>query len=160
MSGALTRYDAARTAVAECRSIDEAKDIADKALALAAYARQAHDNEMERWVAEIRLRARRRMGEISAGLEKAAGRPEKSDGENLSQRCDKLPGKREVLKAAGVSKDEAHRCELIARVPQEAFEAYIAEKAALGQAVTADEVVRKVKLRSPGAGRRRAEAGQ
>lgn len=54
------------------------------------------------------------MGEISAGLERATGAhlPNVAALRHLS--------KREVLKAAGVSKDEAHRCEQIARVPQEA----------------------------------------
>lgn len=138
MSGALVRYEQARTAIAECRRVDDAKDIADKALALQTYARQANDPEMEAWVAEIRLRARRRVGELSAALDKApSGRASvslPSDGKS----------KTDALAAAGLSSSEAHRCEQIAKVPEEKFEAYIAAKKDAGKSVNADEVTRTV----------------
>ena len=66
----LVRYEAARSALAEARRVDEAKEIRDQALALQAYARQRNDVEMERWLAEIKLRATVRIGELSAALEK------------------------------------------------------------------------------------------
>lgn len=131
----LMRYDQARSALAECRRIDEVKDIADKALALAAYARQIHDPDMECWVAEIRVRARRRLGELSAALETARGK---------RQVLSSTGKKSDALAAAGISLTESHRCELLARVPAEQFDAYIALASAAGKAVTADEVVRQV----------------
>ena len=57
-------YVAARTALAECQSVDECKDWADKAAALAAYAKQAEDIELEQMAARIRARAMRRAGEL------------------------------------------------------------------------------------------------
>lgn len=52
---------------------DDAKDIRDKAAALEAYARQRNDVELERWVAEIKLRAMLRIGEISRELDVSKG---------------------------------------------------------------------------------------
>ena len=69
----LILYDAACRALAEATRVDEAKSIADKATALAAYARQAKNVELEIQSAEIRARAKRRMGEISAAMETAQG---------------------------------------------------------------------------------------
>jgi hypothetical protein len=61
--------------IAECARIDEAAEIKDKAAALAAYARQRDDTEKEVWTSEIRLRACRRIGEISISLEKVPPGP-------------------------------------------------------------------------------------
>lgn len=139
----LARYEAMRINAAECSRIDEAKDIADKAAALQMYARQARDPEMELWLAEIRLRARRRIGELSAALDKSKG------GANPTATLrDGATSKREALAAAGISKDEAHRCEQLARVPEADFDAYIATKRAAGRPVLADEVVKAVVKRA------------
>jgi len=110
----LIKYDAACKALAEAKAVDEAKDIADKATALQAYATQAHNPELERMAAEIRLRAKRRIGEISASLEKK------------QNPHGKLPSggkfKTDVLKDAGISTSEAHRCEKLAAIPADEFE--------------------------------------
>ncbi len=67
----LVRYEQARTALAECARIDEASEIRDKAAALAAYARQRDDRDLEVWVREIHLRACVRIGELSRDLDQA-----------------------------------------------------------------------------------------
>ena len=133
----LVRYDEARRAVAACRSVDEAKDIADKSSALLAYARQAKDAELEAWVAEIRLRARRRVGELTASLETAKGA-----NQHLSSGGKKH--KSEALKAAGLSITEAHRCERIAQVPEHDFERVLAERKEQNRPATADDVMRVI----------------
>jgi hypothetical protein len=67
-------YDAMCSAIAECYRIDKVKDIHDKALALELYARQAKNTDAERKVADIRLRAERRAGEILTNLAREQGK--------------------------------------------------------------------------------------
>lgn len=58
------RYEAARTAIAECERIDELKDLADRQMALAAYARQAKDDSLRLLALRIQARAERRCGQL------------------------------------------------------------------------------------------------
>jgi hypothetical protein len=118
----LARYDAMCRAIDAAYEVDEAKGIRDQAIALEVYARQAHNTEAERRACEIRLRAERKAGAISAKLEKAQG-----------QRTDKLQGaphrssKTSQLRDAGVSPDQAKQWEKLAAVPQEKFDAALAD---------------------------------
>ncbi len=58
-------FDRAKQALIEAKSIDEVKDIRDKAEAMRLYARQAHDSlGMQNQCAEIKLRAERKLGEM------------------------------------------------------------------------------------------------
>lgn len=137
-STAIMSYDAARHAIDQARTIDDAKGMADKAAALRVYARQARDPEMEAMVCEIRIRARRRIGELTGQMERAPNHHTRRNGATT---------KRDALAAAGITKDEAHRCEKLASVPAEAFERVIAEKRDAGKAVTADDVEKYVAKR-------------
>ncbi|MGH3429173.1 MAG: hypothetical protein ACRDQZ_16665 [Mycobacteriales bacterium] len=58
------RYEAARTAIAECDRIDELKDLADKQAALASYARLSKDTSLHQLALRIQSRAIRRAGEL------------------------------------------------------------------------------------------------
>ena len=114
----LVQYDKARHALAQCERIDEAKDWADKAAALSAYAKQADDPELEATARRIRSRAFRRMGEISRELEKGSPGPQ---GEILPS-AGKYLSKSAVLAEAGISTSQAHRAEKVAAIPVEEFE--------------------------------------
>ena len=70
----LVKYDAMVHAIAICESVDEVKDVRDKALALEAYAKQAKNFDAERKCATVRVRAERKCGELLAGLEKNSGK--------------------------------------------------------------------------------------
>jgi hypothetical protein len=57
-------YEAAKSALAQCANLDECQQWADKAAALASYARQANDDQLEKMALRIRARAVRRCGEL------------------------------------------------------------------------------------------------
>ncbi len=73
MTGSLIRYDAACRALADAKSVDEVKEIHDKAEGLRAYARQAKNKELELDAAEIRIRAERRLGEMLRAQKETVG---------------------------------------------------------------------------------------
>ena len=100
-----------------------------------------NDKEMEQWLSEIRLRADLRIGEISLELEKAklGSEPGRRGGNGLP--LGGIP-KNEALKAAGLSTQEASRCERLASIPPEKVEALVAEKKAEGKPVTTKEALK------------------
>jgi ParB family chromosome partitioning protein len=102
--------------------------VKDKAEALRLYAQQQRDEDLERYAAEIKTRAMRRIGELSADLETARGPNSK------------LPSggkyKTEVLAEAGISTSTANRCEKLAAIPEDIFEENVA------QGVTATNMIK------------------
>ena len=76
MTSMLAKYEAACRAVAE---VSKAKEIRDKAVAMAVYARQAKNKELEIDAELIRSQAERRLGQLIerqwATEGKASGRP-------------------------------------------------------------------------------------
>lgn len=117
----LVLYEAARTALAEARRVDEVKDIRDKADAMRAYARMANDAELEANAAELRLRAERRLGEmIIAGKEEGTlcrGRPKKVADDASFQ---------VTFADIGVDHHLAKRAQKIASLPEPTFDAAVA----------------------------------
>lgn len=66
-------YDRAKTALAECSRIDECQSWADKAAALASYARQSKDDSLRKMADRIQARAIRRAGELLKQIPAAPG---------------------------------------------------------------------------------------
>jgi hypothetical protein len=63
-SSGLQAFEKAKAALADCRRVDEAKEIRDKAAGMAAYAKMANDHSLEADAIEIRMRATRRVDEL------------------------------------------------------------------------------------------------
>jgi hypothetical protein len=110
-------YELAKTALANCVTVDECKDWADKAAALASYAKQANDETLMRQSARIRDRAIRRMGEV---LKQFDARP--ANAEKQSDGSDTLISQREAAEEAGISKRQQVTAVRIANIPEDQFE--------------------------------------
>jgi len=115
----LTRYDAACRAVAESRSVDEAKEIRDRAVAMAVYARQAKNHELEADAIEIRLRATRRLDQLRQAQKEGVGlnpggRPRKTG----VSATPVLP----TLDSQGIDKNLAKQARILGALSEEKFE--------------------------------------
>lgn len=114
-------YESAKVALANCARLDECKDWADKAAALASYAKQANDEELMKMSTRIRDRAIRRAGEL---LKQVAPKP----GVNQNIRADshhKVETRKEIAADAGMSSHQAKQAIRVANVPVEKFEAQV-----------------------------------
>lgn len=114
-------YESAKVALAECQKVDECKEWSDKAAALASYARQADDLELEKMAARIRARAIRRAGELLKQLEpNPGGRPsETSAGDRPSSH------RSDAARDAGMSPHQAKQAVRVASIPEAEFEAQV-----------------------------------
>jgi hypothetical protein len=112
------RYEAARTAIAECDRIDECKTWSDKAAALASYARQAKDDSLAIYARRIQARALRRAGELIKQIEPSlGGRP----AENAGGRPPELT-RSQAAREAGLSDHQRKTALRVATVPTEDFD--------------------------------------
>ena len=132
---ALVIYEQACRALTEAKSVDEVKDIRDKAIAMSAYARQAKIRDLESDAVEIRIRAERRLGQMlvhqkaTVGLNEG-GRPSKTPAEAEGV----LRGS---LKDSGIDYKLSSRSQKLAQISDERFEQFVGD--------TRDAVNRAVK---------------
>jgi len=112
-------YEQAKVALASCERIDECKDWADKAEALATYAKMADDDTLRALADRIQARAVRRMGELLKDFDGRGSHWGSKRGDaHISTRA-------EVSKASGVSRDQAATAIRVANIPAEQFDAVV-----------------------------------
>ncbi len=114
-------YQSAKVALKECSEVDEAMEWADKAAAIATYARQSKDNALLNLAIKIKARAVRRAGELLKEFQTGpdGGRPTKNGAAAgpVSQR--------QAAADAGMSERQEKTAVRVANVPQKEFEAAV-----------------------------------
>lgn len=116
-------YEQAREALTNCYRIDECKTWADKAEAIASYAKQADDQMLLDTARRIQGRAVKRCGELlqefRAHENGKAGRPKQNGvgAHPISQR--------QAAKEAGLSKQQEKTAVRVARIPGDEFESLV-----------------------------------
>ena len=110
-------YQNAQAALAQCSKVDECKEWADKAAALASYAKQADDNELQVMAQRIRARAIRRAGELLKQLDPATGTTKKDGSGPLSRK--------DAAYEAGMSERQHKQALRVANIPEQDFVAQV-----------------------------------
>jgi len=112
-------YEHAKTALEECSNLDECRDWAKKAEALASYAKQAGDDTLRKMADKIQARAIRRCGELLREIEaNQGGRPK------LGSLADQV-SRSKAASNAGLSRRQKQTALRVANVPTDAFEAAV-----------------------------------
>lgn len=118
-------YERACQALAECLTLDEAKYWANKADALAAWARIYHDDKCQRDAKALKLLAYRRMGEIASEL-----RPGKrvAFGRGYGNFSGSAPGQNALLREQGLTKEQSRHVQGIAKIDKPIFDQAVSSK--------------------------------
>ena len=114
-------YEAARQALSECQGIDECQAWADKAAALASYAKQAEDETLLKMATRIKARAVRRAGELLKQIDPKHGANQnikEGDHPNVKTRS-------QAAREAGMSEHQQKQSTRVANVPKADFEAQV-----------------------------------
>ncbi len=139
----LIHFNTARKELSLASSVDEVKDIRDKASALQVYMKQAGESlEMQNRCAEIKVRAERRAGEILREQEKHPGAATLlHDDTSLPPRYDDI----------GITRLQAHRWQAIASIPEPVFEEHIAKTKERGELTSSGllKLSKKLKATTP-----------
>jgi hypothetical protein len=131
-------YEQTCKQIARCVRLDELSNIVKESDKWRAIARILENQEAEINLAEIKLRALRRLGELSSKLKKASG---PGRGKRLPRR-----GKSFRLKREGFSTSTAQRGEQLYKMRDE-FDRYLAECRERGQPASLEHILRRQQLR-------------
>jgi hypothetical protein len=116
-------YETARRALAECSRVDECQQWADKAEAMASYAKQSKDQALRQMADRIQARAIRRCGELLRQIEPQQGGDR---GSGPTGGRPPVGGSRtSAATDAGLSEHQRKTALRVANVPEDKFEAAV-----------------------------------
>ena len=118
----LIRYEDACRALAEIRTVDEAKGIRDRSVALAVYARQAKNRDLEADAVEIRMRATRRIDELRQAQKETIGLAFGARGLGTSEAVRGIENPAPTLASQGIDKNLAKRARALGALSGGQFE--------------------------------------
>lgn len=113
-------YENAKTALAECSRIDECQQWADKAAAMASYAKQSKDETLHRYADRIKARAITRCGELLKAIPAAHGA-----NQNIQAGALPIVTREQAATDAGLSEHQRKTALRVASVDPEVREALI-----------------------------------
>lgn len=116
------RYQAAVQALAECESYDELSEWRDKASAIAAYAKQRDDDQLENYAKRIKGRAIRRIGLLLKEIEPDKGGYHKNYAQDAT---DPSTTRTQAATDAGLSERQRKSSLNVANIPESEFEEQI-----------------------------------
>lgn len=117
-------YQRAKAALSACEQLDECQDWADRAKAMASYARQSEDKALEQMAVRIRSRAIKRCGELYRQIEpNPGGQPTHST--RATDGPSRISRRAAARQAAGMSERQMKTALRVANVPDEDFEALV-----------------------------------
>jgi len=123
-------YSEARNALAKCARIDECKNWADRAAALASYAKQADDDQLLNNAKRIKARAIDRIGELAEEIPPSRGRqPENGETHPRFTRS-------QAARDAGISQDQLKTALRVHNVPRDEFERQVESDNPPAQGIT------------------------
>jgi len=128
----IIKYNQIRQQLVSCENIEEIKDIRDKTVALRSYAKQCKESlEKQNEIAEIKLRAERRCGQLLEKMDKSKGNADRG----------KDRGKK-TLEEIGVNRNQSSNWQKLARMSNEDFEKWLEEKKTAGEEITLSSILR------------------
>lgn len=143
----LLRVEEARIILAECKRVDEAKSIRDKAEAIRIYLRnQKASAEAQNDAAEIKLRAERRLGELLHEQKERGERDAGRGGDRKSRSHgatvnDSPPNLRDLE----ITKSQASRWQQVAAIEEAQFEAHVQGLRRAGERITTAALTQELK---------------
>ena len=137
----------ASRALEQARTVDEVKDLRDKAEAVKAYARKAKlGQEILIEASLIKVNAERKLGEILRETELAKAAP----GNQHTAENEPVVEAPPTLASLGISKSDSSRLQQIATLPDEVFQQYIQETVQSQREPTTAGLLRLVRQRRSG----------